>query len=589
MIKEEGGKFCLYTSDGSRKIKCHDTREQAEAQEAAINARRGASARTLRAAVSSPQEIRHATFDGRDHLVVPVVALVEGVIQASNSDGPEFVPADAINRSAQGWDGEPVMAGHPTDDDGQQVGANDPKTLERLSFGRLFHTRFNGSKLLTEAWIDLAKARRVGPEAVEVVDRLNSGDLVEVSVGTFVVLNEASGVWQGTPYHASWEEIVPDHLAMLRDGVPGACSVKMGCGAPRAASAAGGEARRGGDVKKSKIERVRALMKSASLRRVNGAVSTLLAASDEELTALEERAEKGDEVKPTSVVSRVMCAIRGAAEPTGDSDTDLRSKIASALSDEPGFVGVDTVFPEDGVVVYAVMTGERMLFTRRSFTVAEGGEVTLGDDAEEVVPVTRFETVEKKGPTAASGRGAASVKKPAKEVGKTMTKKEIVAEIIASGKTVFTSEDAPALEQLSDERIKALQEASKLEVKEVKQDVKPEPVPAAAAAKAVTEEEWLESAPESVKQVFAEARDIRARKRSQLVAAMKATGQKSFTEDELMAMDLTQLEKVARLANAKVDAAPSAVDFSARATEPRAAAERFAPPPPRMFAKEVKA
>lgn len=39
-IREEGGKFCLYTKDGSRKLGCHDSREDAEKQEAAIESRK---------------------------------------------------------------------------------------------------------------------------------------------------------------------------------------------------------------------------------------------------------------------------------------------------------------------------------------------------------------------------------------------------------------------------------------------------------------------------------------------------------------------------------------------------------------------
>jgi Mu-like prophage I protein len=39
MIKHEGDQFCLYTKDGSRKIACHPTLRDAEAQEAAIRSR----------------------------------------------------------------------------------------------------------------------------------------------------------------------------------------------------------------------------------------------------------------------------------------------------------------------------------------------------------------------------------------------------------------------------------------------------------------------------------------------------------------------------------------------------------------------
>lgn len=41
-IREEGGKFCLFTKDGNKKLGCHDTREEAEAQERAIESQKSA-------------------------------------------------------------------------------------------------------------------------------------------------------------------------------------------------------------------------------------------------------------------------------------------------------------------------------------------------------------------------------------------------------------------------------------------------------------------------------------------------------------------------------------------------------------------
>lgn len=38
MIRQEGDKWCLFTADGSRKLGCHDTRDEALAQERAVQA-----------------------------------------------------------------------------------------------------------------------------------------------------------------------------------------------------------------------------------------------------------------------------------------------------------------------------------------------------------------------------------------------------------------------------------------------------------------------------------------------------------------------------------------------------------------------
>lgn len=41
MIRQEGDKWCLFTADGSRKLGCHDTRDEALAQERAVQANKG--------------------------------------------------------------------------------------------------------------------------------------------------------------------------------------------------------------------------------------------------------------------------------------------------------------------------------------------------------------------------------------------------------------------------------------------------------------------------------------------------------------------------------------------------------------------
>jgi hypothetical protein len=185
----------------------------------------------IRALSKSP---RLGMYEGRRHLVVPVVALVEGVIHASNADAPEYVPADVLAKSAPAWSGQPVMLNHP-ERDGHKISANDPLTLERASIGRVFGARFENGRLLMEAWIDLAKAADV-PRAQALVDRLQAGQVVEVSVGAFVESEAKRGRWGSHDYRGIWKEVMPDHLALLPDGIKGACSVSMGCGAMRAAS-----------------------------------------------------------------------------------------------------------------------------------------------------------------------------------------------------------------------------------------------------------------------------------------------------------------------------------------------------------------
>ncbi|HMI90073.1 MAG TPA: hypothetical protein VK509_01865, partial [Polyangiales bacterium] len=59
--------------------------------------------------------LRTMQFESREHLVVPVIALVEGVVHAVNSDQPEYVPGTELARAPLGWNGRPVVGDHPSD------------------------------------------------------------------------------------------------------------------------------------------------------------------------------------------------------------------------------------------------------------------------------------------------------------------------------------------------------------------------------------------------------------------------------------------------------------------------------------------
>jgi len=118
VIKKKGEKWCLYTKDGSKELGCHDTKGEAEAQERAINSKVAVS---FRGAMGST--LRTANFDGREYVVVPVVALVEGVIHPVNSAAPELVLAEEFAKAPNGWNGRPVLWNHPRLN-GRRVSAN---------------------------------------------------------------------------------------------------------------------------------------------------------------------------------------------------------------------------------------------------------------------------------------------------------------------------------------------------------------------------------------------------------------------------------------------------------------------------------
>lgn len=187
--------------------------------------------------------LREETFQGRKHLVAPVVALREGVIQAMNAETPEFVAAQTLSdpKTLLGFNGRPLFLGHPMKD-GEPTPGNTPELLEKSAFGTLFNTTSRKKKITTEAWVDIEKANEVDPSIVKRLRKLNKDQSedneIEVSVGVFVDMDEnATGVYDGKKYQGEWKNIVPDHLAFLEDGHTGACSCEMGCGVRTARAA----------------------------------------------------------------------------------------------------------------------------------------------------------------------------------------------------------------------------------------------------------------------------------------------------------------------------------------------------------------
>lgn len=174
---------------------------------------------------------RSETIDGREHLIVPVTALMEGVIHAVNAETPEFVSAAALTKSTDAWTGHPVVLGHPVKN-GKQISAHNPEVLEQHGFGVIRQPYMNGARLGMEAVIDPDRLTALKQD--QLLADLRAGKPIEVSVGAFVTTNDKADTYQGRPYKAEWLTITPDHLALLPKGI-GACSMAMGCGAHRAA------------------------------------------------------------------------------------------------------------------------------------------------------------------------------------------------------------------------------------------------------------------------------------------------------------------------------------------------------------------
>lgn len=178
--------------------------------------------KTFRSSIgpSDREGVRREVFEGHEHLVVPVVMIVDGVLNDA------LVTQEEYGKYPDAWNGRPVPVLHP-ERDGIPVSANQPDVIEANSIGFIFNAFVDNGKLKAEAWINTDKARRLGYG--ELLSALEAGELVEVSTGYFADEDMRPGEFDGREYQVVHRNIRPDHLALL-PGEIGACSVADGCG-----------------------------------------------------------------------------------------------------------------------------------------------------------------------------------------------------------------------------------------------------------------------------------------------------------------------------------------------------------------------
>lgn len=179
----------------------------------------GAPAFTLYRDRALDVNLRNDTFQGRQHLVVPVVMLRHTVVNRALVEINELVP--------ESWNGVPVTVGHPVDKNGKEISANSPTVLEQWAVGSIFNAKMSGDRLIAEAWIDVARAERIGHGAV--VKAIQAGEPMDVSTGYFAMHVKEPGVYNGKAYVEKHQDIKPDHLALLPNA-EGACNWNDGCG-----------------------------------------------------------------------------------------------------------------------------------------------------------------------------------------------------------------------------------------------------------------------------------------------------------------------------------------------------------------------
>lgn len=544
--------------------------------------------------VSASGATRTGTFKGRDYLIVPVVALVEGVIHPINAETPEYVTADSYSLAPEGWNGRPVFPGHPTRG-GEQVLGNTPDILESESFGIVFNAGVTDEKLTMEAWLNKDDAESVGESAVEIYDRASSGKPIEISVGATVLMEEVKGTYNDLDYDGKWIEVFPDHLALLPSGDIGACSIAMGCG-----------------------------VRTATLHLVTAKGYELVSRKEEVLPEPKEPA-----TKKRSLLQRLGGLLR-MASPATRSDTEVRSELVEALEvKEPrvkynGWI-VD-VYENEGLVVYCMYDEayDMDLYVRDYkwdgktaiigdlFAKVEAHtvyEVEDDEDQTNEVLITQLRAAQKvveQKAAASCGCGGKTTPVAASTIvqGESAMKSRedrIVAMIaasaalIAAGKTApkYTDADKPWLTQVPDAHFEALESGVK-ETPAAAPVATPAVVPAVATTEVVakeketlTEEQFMAAAPASLKRTLARAQANETARKNFLAGRLK-TAQTEYDEAALGKMDIDELERLARML--KVGGPVEAADFSGLPV-PREtyAGEGDAAPAPPSYNEKIRA
>jgi hypothetical protein len=225
---------------------------------------------------------RRIVHNGRDHVVVPVVMIVEGVLNNA------LVTAQEFAKTVDAWNDKPVPVLHP-EVNGEYVSVGSPDIIEKSVMGRVYNARVEGDKLLGDLYLDVPQAEAIGRGAL--LAMLESGENVEVSSAYYSAREDKQGDFNGKPYLYIDRDLMPDHLALLPSEV-GACSLEDGCGTnrpnvfKRIAEAFGLRTNQDEDTNMcTKTERVEKLVGNAKL--TPELFDALTSAGEEELAMIE--------------------------------------------------------------------------------------------------------------------------------------------------------------------------------------------------------------------------------------------------------------------------------------------------------------
>lgn len=329
-----------------------------------------------------------AVYNGEEHLIVPCVALVgDGVYYGLHAEFPELVPGSELAFSLPTWTGRPVIPEHPPEGT-----ANTPERLDEFQYGQIFYPSFTDNRLCFELWLSRNRAAHAG--TTWVIDELEAGNMVEISIGASIELERTSGTnASGHYYGGIWRNIAGDHIAVGLGGGQGACNLDMGCGALRFMS-------------ESEMLEANMANETRFTRRIAGKAGSVPVSADSSQPT-KGAGTGNDQTKPADVqppasflaslatrMGGMWNSVRSLIEDAGQSDWEIRSALADLVNHvDPGFSRVIDVFQDSMTFIYVCFEWSAdETYYRRSFTKTAGG-VTISDTREEVTNSGGWQTV----------------------------------------------------------------------------------------------------------------------------------------------------------------------------------------------------
>jgi hypothetical protein len=443
-------------------------------------------------------EVRTEVFDGVTYKVVPTVMMVEGVHHGSH--GAIYHSPEEFGKVPESFNGIPVTLTHPNTEEGY-VSANSPQILEQFALGSVFNSHFEDNKLKGEVWFVEEKLGAY----IDLNERIDNGEVINVSIGIFSEEIEVSGTWRDEQYDSIATNYRPDHLAVLPDEV-GACSVADGCG-------------------------LRVNKKDMSNKEKEK--QELVVNVDNTPQVLQQLNKQGYKIDLSVFEEGMQSTLE-----------KVRGKLYSMDNDE-AYYYLEDVF--DSFLIYRKEDRTNInqsTMYKRSYTITEG-VVTFGDDAQRVNKTVEYVPVSSENNL---NNNNLKVNKMSEEKC-TPCVKERADALINNEATPYSEDHRDWLQSLEVEQLD-LMKPIEPKVTTNKAEVTPELAINALKEGIKTTEDFINLIPdESMKEQLISANALHTKYKTSLVKGIMDNAEGVWEEDELKGMKVDQLEKLAKTAN----------------------------------------